>query len=445
VKTLLEARNAAVDQAAAIEATAKAASRDLTDEEVTQIQEHLDEVDRIDGEIEAAETRAQTTERLSRARATLTNAVPPRSTAAAATPIVAKEGFLADPKRGYQNPREFLLEVMEVERRIRRPSEKLLALKPSFKAAAGSDEQGEYSDPYGGWLTPPGFLPNLLRLPAEVDPISSLVTRIPMAQPSVKLAARTDKNHQTSVSGGFRVYRRAETQSVDSSRHEMEEVELNATSLMGKAFASEELLSDSVISFAAIIEQGMREEFASRLINERLWGTGVGQFLGALKSPCLVTVDKEGSQGADTILGANVLKMRKRAWRYSNCIWLANHDTYDELAGIHKPGTNSDVYLFAPGNGTDVPDTLLGRPIVFTEYAATIGDKGDLILADWSQYLEGTLEELQGAQSVHVRFESRERCFLFWTRNAGAPWWRSALTPKKSASTLSPFVVLQAR
>lgn len=445
MKTLLEARSAAVDQAAAIEAAAKAASRDLTDEEVTQIQEHLDEVDRLDGEIEAAETRTQTTERLAQARASTKMPVAPRSPASSSTPIKAREGFIDDPKRGYRNPREFLLEVMDVERRIRRPSDRLLSLKPSFQAAAGSDEHGEYSDPYGGWLTPPGFLPNLLQLPPEVDPIASHVTRIPMAQPSVKLAARTDKNHQTSVSGGFRVYRRAETQTVDSSRGEMEEIELNATSLMGKAFASEELLSDSVISFASIIEQGMREEFASRLISERLWGTGVGQFLGALKSPCLVTVDKEGSQSADTILGANVLKMRKRAWRYSSCIWLANHDTYDELAGIHKPGTNSDVYLFAPGNGTDVPDTLLGRPIVFTEYAATIGDKGDLILADWSQYLEGTLEDLQGAQSVHVRFESRERCFLFWTRNAGAPWWRSALTPKKSASTLSPFVVLQAR
>ena len=32
-----------------------------------------------------------------------------------------------------------------------------------------------------------------------------------------------------------------------------------------------------------------------------------------------------------------------------------------------------------------------------------------------------------------------------WTRNAGAPWWRAALRPKKSESTLSPFVVLQAR
>jgi len=66
-------------------------------------------------------------------------------------------------------------------------------------------------------------------------------------------------------------------------------------------------------------------------------------------------------------------------------------------------------------------------------------------LANWSQYLEGTYENLQSAESIHVRFLNHETTFKFWLRNAGAPWWRTVLTPKKSASTLSPFVVLAAR
>ena len=45
------------------------------------------------------------------------------------------------------------------------------------------------------------------------------------------------------------------------------------------------------------------------------------------------------------------------------------------------------MFLFNPSRGIDVPDTLLGRPIFFTEYAKTLGDEGDLILAVWSQYL----------------------------------------------------------
>jgi hypothetical protein len=46
---------------------------------------------------------------------------------------------------------------------------------------------------------------------------------------------------------------------------------------------------------------------------------------------------------------------------------------------------------------------------------------------------------------MHVRFVNHERAFKFWTRNAGAPWWRSALTPHKGSATLSPFVTLAER
>lgn len=91
------------------------------------------------------------------------------------------------------------------------------------------------------------------------------------------------------------------------------------------------------------------------------------------------------------------------------------------------------------------PDMLLGRPIYYSEFASKLGDVGDIILGNWSQFLEGIYQPLQSAESVHVRFLNHERTFKFWLRNAGAPWWRSALTPAKSSDTLSPFVTLAAR
>ena len=81
----------------------------------------------------------------------------------------------------------------------------------------------------------------------------------------------------------------------------------------------------------------------------------------------------------------------------------------------------------------------------FSIYAATLGDQGDLILANFAEYLEGLYQPLQSAESMHVRFANHERAFKFWLRNAGAPWWRTALTPAKSTATLSPFVVADAR
>jgi len=52
---------------------------------------------------------------------------------------------------------------------------------------------------------------------------------------------------------------------------------------------------------------------------------------------------------------------------------------------------------------------------------------------------------MSNAESVHVRFLNHERTFKFWMENDGRCWWRSAMTPKRSASTLSPFVTLATR
>jgi hypothetical protein len=87
---------------------------------------------------------------------------------------------------------------------------------------------------------------------------------------------------------------------------------------------------------------------------------------------------------------------------------------------------------------------LDGRPLFFTEFAKTLGTEGDLMLIVPSEYLEGTYQTEQYAESIHVRFAAAERGFRFYRRNDGQWWWRSALTPK-NGSTLSPVVTLATR
>jgi HK97 family phage major capsid protein len=101
--------------------------------------------------------------------------------------------------------------------------------------------------------------------------------------------------------------------------------------------------------------------------------------------------------------------------------------------------------MFNPARGIDVPDTILGRPVIFTEYCSSIGTVGDVLLCVWSEYLAGILQGIQTAESMHVRFENNERAFRFTIRQAGEPWWRSALTPANSTNTLSPFVAIGTR
>ena len=96
---------------------------------------------------------------------------------------------------------------------------------------------------------------------------------------------------------------------------------------------------------------------------------------------------------------------------------------------------------------SDLGNAMLdGRPAYSTEYTQTLGTAGDIVLANWSEYLEGILTpDIQSAESIHVRFVNHERAFKFWIENCGTPWWKAALTPKRSTQTLSPFVVLATR
>ena len=348
-------------------------------------------------------------------------------------PIVAREGWRDDPRCGFKAPRDFLLKVVEA------PKARRLDDRLQFLSAAGSDEQGEYSDPHGNFLVPVGFSPTLMTTPTEADPVAGRTTALPMTSPVVEWPARVDKDHRTSVSGGLTVTRKAETVAAAASRQKYEKIRMAVDDLFGVAIATERILADSPISFAALLEAGFAEEFAAKLLEERLYGSGVGEYLGILNSPCLVSITRAG---AGALAGADILKARRRCWRYGEAIWLANHDTYEDLAKAHISGTNGDVFLFSPARGEDVPDMLLGRPVLFTEFAETKGTKGDLILGNWSQYLEAVYQTEQRAESIHVRFLEHERVFKFWIRNAGAPWWSASLTPKKGADTLSPFVVI---
>lgn len=350
-----------------------------------------------------------------------------------------RQASLDDPMKGFKSPREFFQSVIAASTGSRL-DERLAPLQ-----AAGSDEHSTQNDAYGGFLVPEAMSPDFLTTDPEPDPLLGRLQNIPMDAPVVKIPARVDKNHSTSVSGGLSVSRRMETGTGTSSRMQTEQVRLEAQSLFGLTYVTEELLTDSPRSLAALLDRGFRDEFTSHMIDERINGTGAGEHLGILNSPCLISVAKEAAQAADTINGTNIVKMRSRCWHYSNAIWLANPDVYEQLVSVHIAGTNADVFLFNPSRGTDVPDMLLGRPIIFTEYAKTLGDQGDLILGVWSEYLDGVYQPLNSAESVHVRFLNHERTFKLWTRNAGAPWWKTALTPKNSSQTLSPFVVLDER
>ncbi len=343
-----------------------------------------------------------------------------------------------DPKRGFASHKDFMGAVMAAGMG-RREDERLKPL-----ATVGSDEQGVYSNPVGGYLVPAAIAPGILSVAPEDDPLLPLVTKVPMSAPTVTYNARVDKNHTSSVSGGFTVTRRPETVDGSASRMTFEQITLTANEEFGLAFATERILMDSPESFVAIIAAGFKDDYAAFAMNERINGAGTGERLGFLNSPAKIDVTKETGQAAATIVKENIDKMQARCWKYGRAVWLANHNTRPQLKSLVQvvgTGGNAVPYFQTSGEGQA---TLDGRPLFFSEFAKTLGTSGDLILVVPSEYLEGQYESEQYAESIHVRFAAAERAFRFYRRTDGRPWWTSALTPK-NGSTLSPVVTLATR
>lgn len=305
-------------------------------------------------------------------------------------------------------------------------------------AAAGTG-----GDPLAGFSLPESVAPSVLSLGVDVDPLSDRVRPMRLGSSYVTIPARVSATQQTSVSGGLVTARAPRFKAPAPSRPELEGVTFQATELLTASYAAERLVREAPQTFGDYLFSAYREELGGQLMHERIHGTGVAEFEGVLQCDATITVAKEVGQPADTFVGANVLAMAARCWRYHQAIWLAPTGALKGLMTVRHPDT--DALLFGFPQREDDPFMLAGRPLFFTDQCAPLGDRGDLILGNWNEYVEGTLIAPAMTSSLYVRFEARERVFLFYVENDAKCWWRQPLTPANGGPTLSPFVTLEAR
>jgi HK97 family phage major capsid protein len=303
----------------------------------------------------------------------------------------------------------------------------------------------------GGYLVQTDIAAAVWRKVFETGEILNKVRRIPISSGAngtqinyLKENSRVDGSRW----GGVRVYRAAEAASVTASKPAFDKWSLNLEKLMATVYLTDEIMEDAS-QIEAIVRDVVPQEMAFVLEDEIIRGNGVGRCLGVLEAPCLVSVAKESNQTADTIVPENIVKMRARLHGRSrpNSIWLTNQDADPQLHLMVKTNGTYGVPVYLPAGGLsgNQYDTLYGRPVVPSEYCATVGDKGDIILADFSQYVLIEKGGINVASSIHVQFLFGESVLRFTWRNNGRPLWAAPLTPYKGSNTQSPFVTLDAR
>lgn len=306
----------------------------------------------------------------------------------------------------------------------------------------------------GGYLVPTAYRSELMRVAVENSVLLGRVTRIPMETNSVKIPTIDETSRAASVYGGIVVYRPTEGGTITGSKPKIGSVQLNLNKLAAMAYVSSELLEDSPISIEPLFATTFGEAIGFQIDEDIINGTGVGQPLGILNSPSLISVAKETGQAAATIVAENILKMWSRMLPacQKNAIWIANNDTFEQLASLSLPvgtgGIPAGLLQMSTNGLTGTPQqTLINKPLFLTEHAQTLGTVGDIICIDPTQYLFGEKAggAIQAATSIHIKFVEDEVAFRFTLRYDGQPWMKSAITPKHGSNTLSAFVALATR
>jgi len=209
-------------------------------------------------------------------------------------------------------------------------------------------------------------------------------------------------------------------------------------------YATDELLQDSQL-LDQIIREGFQEELNVRLTDGVIRGSGAGQMLGILTSPCLISVAR-ATPG--TILSSDIFNMWARLLpgSHKNSYWVCNPDSLPTLYQLTVTvGTTGGQPVFLPGGTIQgVPySTLLGRPLIVSEVGSSLATAGALILADFSSYAivtKGTKVDT----SLHIAYLSDQTVFRGVTRIQGQPLLNAPVVPFKGANSLSAFISLAA-
>lgn len=308
-------------------------------------------------------------------------------------------------------------------------------------ALAGSHEGGGSAGE--GYALPPQYRDEVWELVNEFDEFGPLIDEEPTDKREVKMGADETTPWGTA---GIKAYWRAEGSQMTPSELSDEGRSVPLHELYCLALATEELLEDA---------PRLRNRLTKKAAQAIAWkknlsiveGTGVGQPLGWFKSGALLTIPKESGQAADTITALNVIKMYSRLQMIpgDRPFWMVNQDALPQLMTM----TIGDKPIWMPPSGdlTGAPGGfLLGRPVRLSEFANTVGDKGDIqLISPKGFYGARRSTGNKFASSIHLYFDYATEAFRWTFRYGGQPHLSKPVSPNKGNATKSHFVALAER
>lgn len=289
----------------------------------------------------------------------------------------------------------------------------------------------------GGYLVPVEYSAMLLDASLEGEVVRPRATVWPMKSYSLKVPRWSGYDHQSNLFGGFSGTWLGEGATATQQKAKTEQIGLTAHKLAIFAQLSRELEADAGVEFGAQLQRALVEAIGWYMDYAFLRGDGSGKPLGVIddNNPALIEVTAESGQGASTIVYENVIKMFARL--HPSCIgkavWVASQTTLPQLMTLCLPvGTGGSVVKAVEERGGQW--WLLGRPLVFTEKLPALGTKGDILLADFSQYVIGMRQTVRLDTSNAVGWTEDLIDWRAVLRVDGQSSWSDVVTPKNGDS-----------
>ena len=327
---------------------------------------------------------------------------------------------------------------------------RLLRIKSVEEAAMKSNGANESIPADGGYLVEPTISKELISPIHETGIFSSQVRRLPVsANSNYGYINGIDETSRATGSrwGGVRGYRLAEGDTKLASRPKFRRINWELKKFAALMYATDELIMDAA-QFNAVANQSAGEEIAFMVNDDILNGLGVGGPQGALISGALISVIRAD---VNKIAHADVVNMWQRVLprNKKNAQWYCNSDAIPQLQALYFAGSASVLSPYVR-YGEDGELYLFGKKVNETEFnpatGVSGGATGDLLVADFSDYLFWDKGDVQAATSIHIAFLTDETAFRFVYRCDGQTAWASPITPYKAGATVltqSAFVALK--
>jgi HK97 family phage major capsid protein len=302
----------------------------------------------------------------------------------------------------------------------------------------------------GGFAVMPEFSKNILERSFDNNLWNETDSYTVSGNSMTFLASAEISRANGSRHGGLQGFWQGEGGAGTKSKPTIREVNLKLGKIIIIVYLTNELLADNAYALEQYVTRKAGDEIkflqGDSLINGISSG---GQPMGWINSPNLVSVAKEVGQDAKTIQTINVENMYSRffAPMLPKAKWYHHQDIQPQLDTMTLGlGLGQVPVYLPPGGMSEAPYGMLkGRAMQPTEFNATLGTQGDLMLADMSQMLSISKGGIQQAVSMHVEFLTDQLAMRFTLRCGARPWENTPLTPYKGTNSQSSCIALDSR